>query len=83
MYAPSPPFYFIPHQQGVLAVASRAFMGHPTIKAGELCAELSASRRTLYRHVDPMVARPPHGEKLFGRNARRSCLILNSAEAGT
>lgn len=82
MYALKSPFRFPPYERGIGAVASRAGMGHPSTRVGELCAEQGVSRRTLYCHVDPKGALPPNGEKLFDRSARRSCLILNSAEAG-
>src|SRR4051812_7855340 len=52
-------------------------MGKPGTKVGELCAELSITRQTLYRHVDPNGLLRPDGEKLFGRMKTRSATALS------
>jgi transposase-like protein len=44
-----------------------AAMGKPETNVSALCAELSISRQTLYRHVSPEGALRPDGEKLFAR----------------
>ena len=46
-----------------LAMAS---MGCNETKVGELCAELSITRQTLYRHVGPDGSIRPDGQKLLG-----------------
>lgn len=45
-----------------LAMAS---MGKPGTKVSELCAELSITRQTLYRHVSPTGELRPDGQKLL------------------
>jgi DNA invertase Pin-like site-specific DNA recombinase len=42
-------------------------MGKPETRVGQLCAELGITSQTLYRHVDPMGALRPDGEKVLGR----------------
>jgi DNA invertase Pin-like site-specific DNA recombinase len=44
-----------------------AAMGKPETNVSALCAELSISRQTLYRHVSPEGALRPDGEKLLAR----------------
>jgi hypothetical protein len=51
---------------------AQAAMGRPGTKVGELCAELSITRQTLYRHVDPNGLLRPDGEKLLSRMRTRS-----------
>lgn len=46
---------------------AQAAMGKAGTRVGDLCAELGITRQTLYRHVDPIGALRPDGEKLLGR----------------
>jgi hypothetical protein len=47
-----------------LAMAS---MAHSGTKVSGLCAELSITRQTLYRHVSPTGELRPQGERLMSR----------------
>jgi len=49
-----------------------AAMGKPETNVGDLCEELSITRQTLYRHVDPTGGLRPDGEKLLGRKSTAS-----------
>lgn len=53
---------------------AQAAMGKPSTKVSELCAELSITRQTLYRHVDPNGFLRPDGEKLLGRMRTRPAI---------
>lgn len=53
---------------------AQAAMGKPGTKVSELCAELSITRQTLYRHVDPNGFLRPDGEKLLGRMRTRPAI---------
>lgn len=51
---------------------AQAAMGQPETSVAALCAELSISRQTLYRHVGPDGALRPDGLKVMAADRRRA-----------